>query len=426
MLTDRLRIDKSSLTLDFILNLTSVFLLGISGIVITIIIVRFYSAPDLGIFNQIYAVYVFFPQLAILGIQNSTLKHIAQYSEDKEKYDSIITAALLLGSASAATFTLLLFLMRNPIGRLFDSAAIASGLIYILPGVWCFALNKVFLSILNGFQQMRAYAFFSSLRAIGMLIGIITAVIIRIDGFKLCVIFTIAECIVFVTIFFYTKKYFSFVNPWNCPDWVRRHLIFGIKSLSTGLFTELNTRIDILILGIFSTDRIVGIYSLAATLIEGLCQIPFVLRRMFDPKLTKYIYSNLITEMYTLMRKVVWRTFCGMLIICGAFILIFPHVIKLLTTDLDFNASWIIFCILVAGALIQSSYIPFSGILIQGGYPGYQSLFIVALCLTTTVLNLILIPPFGMYGAAVATSISYALFAVYLKLFVYHTLKITI
>lgn len=418
--------DKSKFAIDSILNLAGVFLLGVFGIVFNVLIIHFYTAIDLGVFNQIYAVYVVFSQFSVLGIQNSTLKHIAQFAEMRTECNKIITSGLALCAISASFFTVLLFSVRGLLGNLLESPAVASGLPYVLPGLWCFAMNKLFMSILNGFEEMKAYAFFSSLRAIVMILGISALVIIRVDGHKLPLVFTIAESIVFVTIFFFTKRYFSFIGPGDCLDWVRKHLIFGIKSFSTGLIAELNTRIDIFILGIFSTDRIVGIYSFAAILVEGLGQIPFVLRRMFDPKLTKLIYSDLLADVRTLIRKSVLRTFCGMLVIYGSSALLFPHVIKLLTSNADFNASWIIFCILVAGALIQSSYIPFSGILIQGGYPGYQSLFILALCLTNTALNFILIPHFGMYGAAVATTISYILFAVYLKLFVYHAFQIKI
>lgn len=393
---------------------------------INVVIARCYTARDLGVFNQVYAVFVIFSQISAMGVQVSALKHVAQYSEEKKQFDRIITSALLIGVISATLFTLLLFLMRNLIGQVMDSPPVASGLVYILPGFWCFVLNKLHLNILNGFQRMKAYAFFSSLRALCILFGIIGAVIIRVDGYKLCVVFTIAECIMLPAILFYTKRLFSFLLPGECQDWFRTHLVFGIKSLGIGLLTEMNTRIDILILGIFASDRIVGIYSLAAMLIEGIFQIPFVLRRMFDPKLTKLIYSELIIEVRTLIRKGALQTFCGMLLIFGSFALLFPHAVKLLTGNADFNSSWIIFCILAAGALIQSSYIPFSGILVQGGYPGFQSLFIFLLCLTNTVLNFILIPYFGMYGAAIATVISYLLFVVYLKLFVYHAFKIKI
>jgi O-antigen/teichoic acid export membrane protein len=421
-----LKIDKLSFTVDYFLNLGSVILLGISGVIINILIVRFYTASDLGVFNQIYAVYVLFSQLAVIGVQISVLKHIAQFSDKKQECNVIITTALVISLVSASVATVLLFLLRNIISWMLESSAVGAGLIYILPGLWCFALNKVYLSILNGFQKMRAYAFFSSLRAMGLLFCILVAVSVRIDGYKLPFIFTAAELVTLIFIASYTHRIFSLDLGEDYRGWIRKHLNFGLKSVSIGLVTELNTRVDVLILGIFTSDRVVGIYSLAAILIEGVYQLPFVLRKMFDPILTKLVHQFRLVEVQNLVRRGAAWTFFGALLVFGALVALFPHAVKMLTDNQDFKGSWIILCILAIGAVVESSYIPFSGLLVQGGYPGFQSLFILSTCLTNVALNFLLIPYYGMFGAAVATTISYILFVAFLKSFAYRLFEIRI
>lgn len=418
-------IDKSTFTLDYVLNLGSVILLGISGIIINIVIVRFYTASDLGSFNQIYSVYVFFSQVAVIGVQISVLKHVAQFSEKSKECNVIITTALLISLLSASVSTLVLFMSRNLIGGLLESNAVRAGLIYILPGLWCFALNKVYLSILNGFQEMRAYAFFSSLRALGLLFSILVAVVVEIDGYKLPLIFTAAELTTFICIAFYTHRLFS-LDLRGYREWIRKHLIFGLKSMGIGVVTEINTRVDVLILGIFASDRVVGIYSLAAILIEGVYQLPFVLRRMLDPILTKLVYQFRLQDVKNLVRRGAAWTFLGILPVCGLLVAFFPKAVNLLTDNPDFSDSWLILCILASGAIVQSSYIPFSGLLVQGGFPGHQSLVIMSTCLANVALNFLLIPYYGMFGAAVATAISYILFVAFLKLFTYQLFKIRI
>jgi len=419
-------IDKSAFALDSLLNLTSVFLLGVSGIVLNIVIARFYTPGDLGVFNQIYAIYIFFSQLSVAGVQVSVLKHVAQFAENSMECDRIITAALLICVVSASVFLLILVFSRSLIGRILESEDVASGLVYILPGLWCFALNKVYLGILNGFEKMKSYALFSSMRALCMLCGLLGAVLIGLEGHKLCLVITVAECAVLVTIFFYTKRFFSFVVHRNCLDWIKIHSLFGVKSLSTGLIGELNTRVDILVLGIFTSDMVVGIYSLAAMVIEGALQLPFVLRRILDPMLTKLVYHVRVDEVKRLVHRGTSLTFFGMVFVFILLVAIFPFAVEKLTSNPQFSSSWLVFCILAAGAVVTSSYVPFSGLLVQGGYPGYQSLFILSVCLTNIALNFILIPFFGMYGAAVATTISYLFFVIYLKLFTYYLFKINI
>ncbi|MCD4676628.1 MAG: oligosaccharide flippase family protein [Desulfobacula sp.] len=418
--------DRIKFARDSLANLISVFILGVSGIVINIIIARFYSASDLGVFNQTYAIYVLSSQVASLGIQISVLKHIAQYSTEEKTCNKIFTAAFILCFFSASSIVFFLFLVRGLLGEVLGSNGVFLALPYILLGVWCFAFNKLFMAILNGFESMKAYAVFSSFRGIGLLIGVVGAVALRIEGYKLPVIFSFAECLIFLPLYLYSKNFICFVNLGQCKKWIQIHLTFGIKSLGVGFITELNTRVDVLILGIFASDKIVGVYSMASMLIEGLAQIPFVFRRIFDPKLTKLIYQKRVKELQNLMKKGVLITFGGMVVIVGIAIVLFPVVITELTKNSDFQMSWKIFSILSVGAIFQCSYLPFSGLLVQGGYPGYNSILILLFCITNVILNFLLIPFYGIYGAAFATAFACIMFICYFKFFTLYLFKIKI
>src|SRR4030095_6718684 len=67
--------------------------------------------------------------------------------------------------------------------------------------------------------------------------------------------------------------------------WVVRHLSFGWHALPGNLITELNTRIDVLVLAVFVSDRIVGVYSFVAMLAEGVFQIGVVVRAVVNRRL---------------------------------------------------------------------------------------------------------------------------------------------
>ena len=47
-----------------------------------------------------------------------------------------------------------------------------------------------------------------------------------------------------------------------CRSWLKRHLAFGARGLMSGVFLELNTRIDVLAIGLFLSDTDVGTYSI--------------------------------------------------------------------------------------------------------------------------------------------------------------------
>lgn len=418
-------LEKSKLIRDSFWNFAGVGFLGVAGLSVNFIIARFYGTHDLGVFYQAYAIYIIFSQLSGMGIHTSTVKHTAQHPDAGEQ-SCIVSMALYMTAVSAGIFTLLLLAVRKPLGAALDSPDVSRALVYVSVGVWCFALNRVFMGFLNGLEKMKAFAVFTFLRGAGLFGSIFAALMLKLEGYRLPVIFSITEALLLPALLVYTRKWFTFVPPGAAMDWARTHFIFGVKSWSTGIVIELQSRADVLILGVFASDRMVGIYSMAAMLFEGLAQIPVVFRRLFDPKITKLVYRKQLEELTTLVRKGALRISFAMSLLCLLVFLVYPFAIKLVTSNPDFLASRDIFAVLSVGMFFFAGYFSFSGLPVQGGFPGSQSLMILATAISNVALNLILIPLYGIMGAAIATSLSWALFVLYFKLFVYRLFKLKV
>ena len=72
------------------------------------------------------------------------------------------------------------------------------------------------------------------------------------------------------------------INWWlskNWIEWSKVHLNYGIRCFLSGVFLELKSRVDILMLGFFLSDYEVGIYSFSALFAEGFFQVLIVLQR---------------------------------------------------------------------------------------------------------------------------------------------------
>ena len=78
------------------------------------------------------------------------------------------------------------------------------------------------------------------------------------------------------------------------------------------------------------------------------------------------------------------------------------------------RSTWPLFAIIMIGAIINSGYRPFSGIFLQGGRPGINTLFVLSLVIIDALLNFAFIPLWGIYGAAVVTGFTYTMEAVLL------------
>jgi O-antigen/teichoic acid export membrane protein len=182
----------------------------------------------------------------------------------------------------------------------------------------------------------------------------------------------------------------------------------------SGVLIELNTSVDILMLGYFSTDSTVGIYSFAVKLAEGFGQIPLALRWNVDPIIGKYFAENEIDKISQLSKNI-RRVFQPLIGLLGLFaIIIFPFFSTAWLQDNAAIVSAIVFAIVMVGIIINAGYRPFTGILMQGGRPGVNTLLIGGLVLGDALLNLYFIPAFEIYGAALVTSLTYTMEAILL------------
>ena len=68
----------------------------------------------------------------------------------------------------------------------------------------------------------------------------------------------------------------------------------------SGLFIELNTRIDVLILGSFVSDSLVGVYSLFSLISEGFYNL-FTVMNILNPRITRYMNEGLFSEIKKLI-----------------------------------------------------------------------------------------------------------------------------
>lgn len=397
---------------DVLWNTASLAILGISGIIINLVIMACRGPQALGIFNQVFAFYIVISQIAVGGLQFSVLKHCSYEQDNLSECAAISSSALMLVVFAGIVICAILFGLRELIGRILDSPSVALGLSFAIPGLAFYALNKVLLMVLNGLRNMRAFAFFQALRYILILAGVVAIMLLGHPGSHLPLSLTIAEVTLFVALMLYInimlfRIHFSFNSEMR--SWFRRHISFGSRGFLSGVLIEMNTRVDILMLGYFMSDTIVGIYSFASTFAEGFAQLSTVIRQNLDPIIGRCFAEDNREKIREIAKKV-RRTFYPIMAIIGcALIASFPILIWFIASNGENWQSWGVFAILVCGIVLASGYRPFLGVLIQGGRPGTYTILIVGSVVGNVILNAGLIPVLGIYGAAMATASIYIL-----------------
>lgn len=394
-------------------NGASLAVLGLSGLAINSLILSMQGAEALGVFNQVFAFHIILSQVAVGGLQFSVLRYVSQNQEDGETGGRISASALLLVAGLGALVSTGLWASRGAVGKLLDSDAVATGIGYMTPGLFLFSLNKVLLMQMNGARHMRAFAVFQSLRFILILAGVAFVACMKWPAACLALSLTIAEVGVFAgsVVYCWTAVGRLSLSPWDeAVAWMKRHISFGLRGCLSGVLVEMNTRVDVLLLGMFLPDRSVGIYSFGAIFAEGFAQIGNVIRQNFDPIAGKCFAEGDTQRIGELTRKVRRLLYPLMGVAGGVLVMVFPVVIWTLSKgDAGIWGSWGVFAILVAGVVASCGYRPFTSLLLQAGRPGMFSLLIGVSVVVNAALNFALIPQIGIYGSAVATAVVFVL-----------------
>lgn len=410
---------------DILWNLASLVTLGLSGLALNGVIGVWYGAETLGVFNQVLAAYMLFSQLACGGLHYSTLKHVAQYGGDTARCAAIVRAALACAGVLSAAACVVFGLLALPISGWLESAAVGEGILWTLPGLFFHGVNKVLLAVLNGARRMRAYALVNALRPLVWLAVIAAAPVAGWAGEVLPVAFSIEALVVFVVALRLVLPHAAGKAEPIRP-WLGVHARFGGRSFLGGALLEINARVDVLLLGWFTTDRVVGIYSFAALVVEGITQLLWVLRNQANPILVELLAAEDWRGLKRFIARGRLATYGVMVGVGLIAVTAYPFLADWFLALPDSQQSWPVFAILMAGVVLGSGYFPFGGLLLQAGRPGLHTVMTLAAVAVNAVLNCLFIPVWSAAGAATATAISFVVSVPLLVLFTRFTVGVRI
>lgn len=405
---------ERSLRSGMVWNLVPVVVLGVVGLGMNFAIGRWWGTTALGVFNQVTTAYFVLASIGAIGINLSVLRAIAQRPDDRPRVAAIVVGAVVPATVLAGAVTLLLVVTRGALGRWLDSAEVTEGIVYAAPGLACFVVNKTLLSVVNGLGRMRAFAMYTTLRytMIGIAIGIAGA--LELDTVQLPIIWTITEATLLVALAIEMLATIELSAAGGWRPWVIEHLRFGIRGAGATMLFEINSRLDIWLLGAVLSDTDVGIYSMAASLAEGASQIPNALQVNVNPTIAAALATKHTDEVEQLARRTRRWFVPAMVALCGVAVVLFPFVIPWITGRPELAEGALPFALLLGGLALTSAWLPFNQVLLMGGRPGWHTVYVLLSVAANVVLNVLLIPQLGLTGAGLATAIALVLSALWL------------
>ncbi len=398
--------DTKKLDLNVFFTILSFITLGLCGILINTFIIKKYDAQFLGKFNLLLSFLIIISQFSTAGVHLSVLKYNTHFHSNKKLASNVVTSAMLIVIVISLIIISLLYTFSNHILNQFNIRDFTYPFLSMLPAILFFSLNKVLLMGLIGLNNIRGYSFFNGIRYIFLLFYLIIFYFVSIPDKLLGLIFSCSEFTIFLILVVY---FFYYVNRFQMPDieWIKTHLSFGFRGLWGGALMETNTKIDILMIGYFLSEKSIGIYSFASMIADGFSMLYYVLRKNIEPIIGNAFFKKepeIIVKTIRQFRK----RYVPFIITAGITIVsIYPFVFgKILHIDREIVfKSWHVILILIGFNICTSFIQPFIGFVNLAGKPEYFSMTILISISLNITLNSILIPHFNLIGAAIATGI---------------------
>lgn len=385
----------------------------ILGYFYTIFVARL-GAEQFGLLNLGFSVVSLLSIIAVLGLDQGILRYIPFYSarNDKRKVKGALLSSLFIALPLSILFALLVFIFSNQISTSFFHNIALAPLLRIFS--FMIPLSTIGSILLASFRAFQRVEYEVGLKEITeKAIRLLATLLLVFFGFGVIgatYSYLISAVIVFVlAIFILEKKVFPiFARRIKAKYYAKELLSYSIPLLLTSVLVFVIVWIDTLMLGYFRTASEVGIYNAAHPTAALMFVLPTALISLFLPIITG-LYSQKkheqIKQLYKRVSKWIFLVSFPLFLV----MIVFSRQIITIIFGNEYAAAATPLAILVFGYLLYSMSYTSSNILSM--VKKTKLIFYINLIFagSNILLNFLLIPRFGVNGAAIATTISYIL-----------------
>tara|TARA_B100000508_G_scaffold118450_1_gene98506 strand:+ start:13549 stop:14811 length:1263 start_codon:yes stop_codon:yes gene_type:complete len=402
---------KSKFAKDTIWLTFAQIVLILSGLSVNLIIGTNFGEASLGVFNQVLSLYVICAVLFSLGMNASLVQKIA-YAE-KRMIKHIFSSGILITALSAILFSFVFYVVINVWPVLLSSEEVKVGFSMTLIGLPFFTMNKNFQSLYSGQKNQKSFSIIRGMRwLIICAILIINAFFIK-EMYINFLALPITEVLIFLFLLFLNLPYLTIKVKRN---YLLENMNFGVRSYIAELFTILNDRLDIVIIGYFLTQTETGLYSFYIFFVKALFIFPGILNQNFKPIFSKQWNSKNIALLNDSIKKI--RKINALITIVTAVFIIIGYYILVNFFYLEYNTTYIYLLIGVIAAVPSALISWGGGLLLMAGKLNENMLRTLTILVFNVLVLIFLTHFFGFTGAAIGTCVMFLFGFIMLNTFV--------
>lgn len=371
------------------------------------LLARFYGAETVGIFSLTFIILQFSGILGRLGTDSAILKFSAEY-KSKHKWSKlrrVLNDAYLITTVTSCLISFFVYHLAEHISiHIFNKAHIASYIRIISLGIMPFSLLFVNFEFLRGLKKIALYVGLQSgipysMATLFLILGIFYDMDESIIFFGIILAFGIT----FLISLFFANRSFPLNESEQDRPMRNQLLSYALPLMIASSVSYLSGWFDTIVLGNYWTESDVGIYSICLK-IGIVISIPLVaVNSISAPKFAEHWGNNDIEKLQKVAQDSTNLIFFSSLPILLIIFLFPTTILNLFGTEFIKGKTALL---IIAIAQFINAMSGSVGLLLQMTkyQKVFQNIILLAVCLNI-VLSFILIPKFGIVGAAIATSI---------------------
>lgn len=359
---------------------------------------RWMGSTAYGEFTLITTIGLFMFTTMILGISTAMAKYNSEVVNDLNRKKEIISTSYIL-SFICSTISVLFYLsFSSTISKILS---VSNEVYYLaIAFAWFYSFYILTSGTLRSLHEMKAYSLFKALNGMVLLLTLILFVLFgEISYHSMIYSSYIANLVPGALILIYIRKYFiKFYNK----EWAKIILNYSLFAAFSGISFILYTNIDKIFINAYLTVTDVGIYNAyVLSSINLMDMFSEIFVAVFFPFASKSENKQMIwLKLNKLIRY---------LIILGVPSIVMIEYVILTCFGNSYPIDFRLMFIFAVTATAATCYRLYSWLFNSIGKKGVKETFkgTIAIAVANIILNILLIPVLGLYGAVGATLIAY-------------------
>jgi O-antigen/teichoic acid export membrane protein len=392
---------------DFLVKLVESFFGKVAYLLFTmlfsLIFTRLYGAEVFGEYTYAISVVTILMIFAKVGFDNSIIYYIPKYGNAQ------ISLSFAINFLLSLIITLVsFFFIDQPFVQ------------WMLPMVWLLSMEQVFFGVYRGTNNIKKFYFINGFYSILLRIILIVILFFISDNKLLNVGIAVYSSYIFANLIYYlqNKKRFEKIK------FDKEYIKYSFSLVLAAMMWVAIDKVDVIMIGSMLDMKSVGVYQISSQLSNLIFMVLVIFDTVFGPKISQLYHEGKLEELKQLYIRSTRILAVGGTLLVVIMLLLSKYILLLFGSE--FVSGQLSLVLRGIGQLVNVSVGSVWLMLAMTGKPKFQIYTNLTAFLLNIGLNYLLIPQYGINGAAFASMVSVILINVIGYLLVSREFKIKV